>query len=645
MFLIIWLCFAAFMVVSANNVIPVQTYPIYQQNGFINPPTNQPINIQPYTPSVTTQNQLQQLNISPSSIKQALLNKLLTGSSAQMILNPNTQNYDMYSYNFLNNQTPRNFVNNNVLLPTEDWKDRTNDINDKISRDSKSRERLNRANNKKIKSKRSQNDAIEDSQKHTVKDINKTQKKSKRNRNIQNPKHISVLENGESKNKTTKNRSRKRKEQTTENPVDKNNEKSAKLRRRKKKPKTNNMKNDELENQFNDVTSKYKESIDLDITQDGRDNENRKTRNSKHEVNDVLKSYPNSPQEITNHFLTNLNQLNNPLMSNWFAHYENLYQSLLSQPIIVPESTPKRRRKHKKNKKRKNAQNRNSTVNTKSVNSNKFDKDFVSTDLYSNPIVESFKSFETSDRNMKYTSNEIFQDGYSINEFEDKYDPGYYEGYIDDYYPLFMDSAAYTANNKEIILKNLNEHKYYYVTDKVETTTPKLNQKHQKSSYDVSESAPNDFEIFKRTYEEVEKESIRNAYKQNFEKQFEEEIRFQSPPFLESPDFETRKIDKSEIQTTQAFDDKVGRYVGDKSFSAKTANFNGAKKNGIQPQTKDIETVYAKSKVVAYGTVYIPEEDTSTAGQWEDNLTGNIYQNGGTTYILAKSVDDEEEYK
>lgn len=589
---------------------------------------------------------MQQWNILPSSIKQALLNKLLAGSSAQLIWNPNTQNYDVYSYNALNNPIPGNFYTNNVLVPTEHLPDRTNDINDNIPKDSKGKKHSKRAKKKKRKSKINQNSAKpneNDAQKHSVKETNKNHKKNKRNKSIQDFEKIRVLENEESKNKTT--RKSKRIEQITENPIDKNIEKSVKLRRRKKKSKKNKMKKNESENLLTDFTSRYDENIDLDITQDGKNNENRKTRNSKHEVNNIIKSYPNTPQDITNNFLTNLNQLNNPLLSNWFAHYENLYQSLSNKPTIVTESTPKRKRKHKrkKNKKKKNAQNRNSTAITKSGSSNTSENNFIATDLYSDPIVESFKSFETSDRNMKYTSNEIFQDGYSINEFEDKYGPGYYESYIDDYYPQFTDSAAYTANNKEIILKNLNDQKYYYVSDSIETTTPKIKQEHQKSSINISENAPNDFGMMKRTYEEVEKETIRNAYKENFEKHFEEEIRFQSPPFLESPDFETRKIDKSEIQATQVTDDHVSRYVGDKSFTAKTANLNGAKKNGIQPQTKDIETVYANSKVVAYGPVYIPEEDASSADSWENHFTSNIYQNGDTTYVLAQSIDDDEQ--
>ncbi|KAH9645958.1 hypothetical protein HF086_014163 [Spodoptera exigua] len=233
---------------------------------------------------------------------------------------------------------------------------------------------------------------------------------------------------------------------------------------------------------------------------------------------------------------------------------------------------------------------------------------------------------------------ENFPNNYSFKPFQQLYNPvdtetedsekeepflNYYDGYIDDYYPLFTDNAAYTANNREVYVKHLGDIKYYYTVDKNNPETFNL-------------PAPVTKEYHKnKNYEEIETTHPKNEIG-------EEVVQFRTPPLLEVPDFQTRKVERVEINP-EAYNNR-NEIPKTSTYSPAKQSDMEVKKNGLKTaEDRNIETVFAKSKVAKYGTAYKPEENDISSEEAnetkEELIKEDSFKDSGTTYVIAKSVD------
>lgn len=237
---------------------------------------------------------------------------------------------------------------------------------------------------------------------------------------------------------------------------------------------------------------------------------------------------------------------------------------------------------------------------------------------------------------------------------------------VDDYYPDFtVDNHAYFLSSMEDVhLKNL-EDRYHYTTDRnlrfAESNRERRRfEQNNKNIFFKGSSA--DSNIFEYTTTE------RGKYKAvsteittpKVEQTTEAKVQFRTPPTLEKPDFKTKKITnlktnfedmeyKPEFTNKNINNDKVSIYS-----STKTPQYNHQEKPSKHvsdevPERRNIETVFAHSKVVKYGTNH--EDTTSNVkGITKTNIPRNsekernedtdlkIAYDGGNTVVYAKSI-------
>ncbi|XP_026316232.1 uncharacterized protein LOC113227510 [Hyposmocoma kahamanoa] len=173
---------------------------------------------------------------------------------------------------------------------------------------------------------------------------------------------------------------------------------------------------------------------------------------------------------------------------------------------------------------------------------------------------------------------------------------------VDDYYPDFtVDNHAYFLNSMEDVdLENL-EDRYHYTTDR--NLSPKIEQT------------------------------------------TEAKVQFRTPPTLEKPDFETKKIEsrktnsedtiyKPEFTNKDIHHNKVSTYS-----NTKTPQYNLKEKpsrniSGKLSESRKIETVFANSKVIKYG----PNHDDTTINL-ESVTEPNIARNS------TKEQDEDRDMK
>ncbi|PZC74166.1 hypothetical protein B5X24_HaOG208238 [Helicoverpa armigera] len=694
------------VLVSSNNglngspVIPAQTYPFYQQNGY----PNQPSDSTPYLQNTMVQNQAPSSNLSPSNIRQMLINKLLSNQPLQTNFNPNAGGYGSNLVGYPTNPIAANIGNTyygtplveNYQIPSTNKDVTPTEPNPEGKRKkhkrrrSKSRRKHDESNNN--------DDPIEkvDEKEDTDAELpQKTKKRSRKRNNDSSTQNTSTIQ---TENETrTHSRTKKRKSKENEEgsaPVEESKvENPTPRRRRKKKPK---LEGNDVEKVTSEIivpknstpskSSKVKQE-DLNIEKEGITEENRVVRNSKPETNELSKLIPNLPESFATAF--NFNGMpqfqNNPAMSSFLANYENIYQSMMpknQEPVVkknnkVPanKSRPQQRRKSV-------VKSKNATITantTKSANSstpleftavtpkinvvpknktiyidgikrpntNPMPKNESSKSNDEPPKVEAvtdevLKNDETIDKHEEAVieNDNTDEDGDNI-DYEVPPDPDYSKGYISDYYPQFADSVVNTANNKEVYIKNLGDTKYYYAVDKGNGDIGRM----RFESFTLPERVPKDYEKNKK-YEEIELASVKNATKPSIKENKEEILEFRSPPLLETVDFETRKVERHNTNTDHYYnfsdnenDDLNHRYIGDKSsiYSEVKAYHTGSNDNAIkrnnEKQKKDVETVFAKSKVVKYGPGYNPNDQAKSSSNVE-----------GITYILASPVDEPEFY-
>lgn len=614
----------------------------------------------------------------------------------QTILDPNSNGHGSNFADYPNNQIAPNLASNYFGVPTEYFNNNKGDANkEDVGTEVKTKKKNKHSKRRASKSRR-KHDNLEEKENNSSKNIKKNdgdiqqvdrksnKKSRKRSRKQKTESSTQVTELKNKDNKKTKNIRKKKNEDTRNknNPVDETKVREVKPRRRHRKPKidqntTEKAISDEKTTP-NIAEKEVKDGINLAHFNEGMIEESRVPRHPKQEENDILKAFPNMPEDIANTFLTSLPQMNNPMMSNLLANYENIYQSMLSKNNmgIISDAIVTKRRKSKKgknNRRKTNAKkNKNlteapnlgvnskilgadpkiETVTTERMYVNERTKTNINVNLRDQRIKSFDKTSEIKEKIKVFDDGEIKNENQTIppslnpplNSNDEKTDSDFhYNGYIDDYYPLFTDNAAYNADNNEIYIKDLGDNKYFYATD----LGKHFINSRRFENYSFPERVLKDYEVNKK-YTDTEKESIRNAFKIDVK----EEIKFRTPPVLETPDFQTRRIEKSEIKPEHYYyldtnEGSFNRFVGDKSSSyseTKTPYYTGTKHNEIKAPKdkpcKDVETLFAKSKVATYGPIYRSDEDSSNAGTTSNVWTDNSYYNDGeTTYVLAKSLD------
>lgn len=262
-------------------------------------------------------------------------------------------------------------------------------------------------------------------------------------------------------------------------------------------------------------------------------------------------------------------------------------------------------------------------------------------------------------------------------------------GIINDYYPTFYSDSHYT-NDENYYLRDLEDDRHFYTTDR--GLEEPLNRDRRK--YDKHEEYPRlnldikDRINYRRTYKFRENEKAKfDDYDKSFvrrpipdkiiekenviqdinsEKDVKPDISlediFQSPPLLENPDFKTSKIEKSNQKSDvesyirqPIYTDSVELLTDHKLHSdpqpmqfSRLVNFDGDVTNNDKISTKKprgdrIETVFAKTRVVKYGVAKEEEENTSALPLFENNGE-DLYGDGHTTYVLAKSLGHSDDY-
>lgn len=607
------------MQVSCQSVAPVvsQTYPIYQQNGFPNPSPNSPNEFTPYHQAFKTQNPSLLPDTYPSIIRQVLLNKFLSNQPTQPNLDPNLRSYGLNLDGCQNNQIVPNLLNKYLTsAPCLN----TNDAR---------REKID-GNNTKESSKRSRKKSSRKKRKHESKDTTQISQNIVKDKDSQinsephtnakrtSRKHKTHNAEPEIKDKEDSNsgRSRRRKhkeDKTIENQpnveVNTSENEKPKKKRRHKRPKQYVEDTDRVAEEKLTLRDR-KEDFNL-AQSSGTKEENRYVRNSQLEANGT-KTSAKVQESVAAAYPSNIPMFNSPMMSKIFPNYGQFYQYLTNNMTLNekrPANTDPRKPTRKRTNRRRNKQsNKNSTQTNPKINVKVeavTTTDTIQMTINSNKSEESLKSIEETKVSEE---SEIVSPDEDTGHIEDANENvnNPYEGYFDDYYPQFTDNA----NNKENYIKAIDNDKYYYATDE-----------EIKNSDILPERKIKDYEISKQ-YDDIEERLLKIEDSDN-------EIEFKTPPTLEKPDFETRPITKSEMRPEIYYKkEESHRYVGDKSIEIKQkANFKPA---------KELETVYAKPKVVKYGAKINSEERIK--GDWSDSVTFD-----GLTYVFAKPMEYSQE--
>lgn len=232
---------------------------------------------------------------------------------------------------------------------------------------------------------------------------------------------------------------------------------------------------------------------------------------------------------------------------------------------------------------------------------------------------------------------------------------------LDDYYPDFtVDNHAYFLSSMEDAhLKNLEE-RYHYTTDRSLDKFAELNEESRTFEQNKNKNKyVRDPTAEKSIFEYITTD--RGKFKDGFtfetttpkiEHTTEAKVQFRTPPTLEKPDFETKIINsritnfediiyKPEF-TQKNVNDKVSTYS-----NTKTPQYNHKEKtskniSGKLPESQNIETVFANSKVVKYGSNHedVTEANRPKNGKKERDQDRYVKManDGDSTIVFAKTV-------
>lgn len=192
---------------------------------------------------------------------------------------------------------------------------------------------------------------------------------------------------------------------------------------------------------------------------------------------------------------------------------------------------------------------------------------------------------------------------------------------VDDYYPDFtVDNHAYfLSSNEDVHLENL-EDRYHYTTDRnlqfAEGNRERRTFKGNNNKNKFIKNSIAERNLFE--YITTERGKHKAIYSET-ERTTEATVQFRTPPSLEKPDFETKKVDSRQTSVedtiyTPVYTNKDVTYKVSTYSSTKKPLYNLTEKPSKNvsdklPETRKIETVFANSKVVKYGSNH--DDDTS----------------------------------
>ncbi|XP_031770340.2 probable cyclin-dependent serine/threonine-protein kinase DDB_G0292550 [Galleria mellonella] len=240
------------------------------------------------------------------------------------------------------------------------------------------------------------------------------------------------------------------------------------------------------------------------------------------------------------------------------------------------------------------------------------------------------------------------------------------ENFVVDYYPNFTMDNTNTESDDDYI-RNHRDNRHFYGSDRNDrkrinreklqganelfndvkvTNNNNYYHKHYDQKYN-SESTTNTIENEEKTSTEMNND-LNDATVTEY-------IVFQTPPVLENPNFQTRQVDIKSINNDyknyyhhefpRDSHEIINIYLGNSndklsSYSdTKAMQFIDSKHNKVTPKEDinvDIETVFAKSKVVKYGHNQDPLKEVTTTEKI------NIIQNNKPVLVFAKSMTSED---
>ncbi|XP_053621592.1 MATH and LRR domain-containing protein PFE0570w-like [Plodia interpunctella] len=667
--------------ISANPLakLLLQTRSNSNQNGFNNVPYNLPIpanNIQSYIPPNIIQNPVNYCpcnqpygsqNGLPVQIKvegtnKSFLNKILANPMFQSILDPNGNNFNLDNNNFApqgNNGQKPNVINNYYIIPPECAQD-----NDKGIEMIK-----NLIENKTVVSRN-----VEKRKNNANERKNVPRPQNKQNHEIEKPKANKRVQNGEHGHKTRINdntqpkreKSKKKKKNgiqrgSATTTHDRNISKNKKISnsksnnenlphrkniasnrtsshnngtRKRKNPKT------KLENDNQIANDKLSIKSNLE-SPDVLDNVNGKLKKKQTKVisythprdenviNDIHEKFPGIPKDVINKLLRYLRRQNKIQR---LCNRDDLKISTVknNKENIKTDSDIRKTIKDKS----RNSENLALSSTTDHILDKYTPADIkVSNSTYvsslegdlnqreNNETVQTF-FYKPSTEVVEMTTNKITEIPTRIKEIA-VLDT---ENDMNDYYPDFRFDKMYTSEDDYI--RSLRNDKFYYTTDR--------------NIYDINKSTEIYYEPYKLATpkKELQSEEFEDTlnnpikYYENYDDEAlnsfsSEEVEFQTPPFLENPDFETKPVVKYFGDETPTYTYQVSK---NDNLNVKSSTYSNAKSIvplKEKPRSDNIETVFAGSKVAKYG------QPQNVA---DDNLDKN--DNSDTVVVYARSMSD-----
>lgn len=208
----------------------------------------------------------------------------------------------------------------------------------------------------------------------------------------------------------------------------------------------------------------------------------------------------------------------------------------------------------------------------------------------------------------------------------------------DEYYPDFTSDKIYLS--KEEYEYNFHDRHYYNSDNKAEMSIESRRYEHidgrnSKHFDDVTDDVI--------TRHDKNKKQKKN-HKSNI---LSSELEFRTPPPLLFPDFKTEMINRDSFTSRSEYHqaEKEENY-SDSTHHYKNPFYDLKESKPLDLGHKNqVETVFAHSKVIKYGTTPNKEEISSIASKETRNDAKNLFSTDGkTTVIIARSLGYPEEY-
>ncbi|CAH2083854.1 unnamed protein product [Euphydryas editha] len=214
---------------------------------------------------------------------------------------------------------------------------------------------------------------------------------------------------------------------------------------------------------------------------------------------------------------------------------------------------------------------------------------------------------------------------------------------IDDYYPDFRADNIYLS--KEEYEYNFHDRHYYNSDNKAEMSIERsryehIDGKNLKHFNDVINDVT-DKHVNKKSKQK--KNHVNNM-------QISSELEFRTPPPLQFPDFKTEMINRDQFTSRSEIHDQPDESDNendrDRAYHYQTPIYAVKESNDLDLNHKNgVETVYAHSKVIKYGSTPSVEEKLTVNSKETKNGDKNLFSTDGkTTVIIARSLGYPEDY-